>query len=374
MARRGNNEGSIYRQQNGLWRAAVSIGVGKRKYLSGQTRQEVAKKLTDVLKAKQDSTPIPSGRLTFARYAIDWLSSVRLARRPKTYESYESSLRIHIVPQLGHIQLNKLTPSDLERLYTSLTNNGAAPKSVRNYHACIHSMLDKAVRQGLLIRNVAGLVDLPRKVHRDLPMISYQQTQAFIRACRNYRLESLFILAITTGPRQGELLGLTWDNVDLETGEINIRQALQKIEGQPTLVEPKTSRSKRTVALTDIAVGSLRRHHVAQIKERMYLGAAWNNKFNLVFTTPTGTPLDKDNIRKRVLPPIYRAAELSTKLTFHDLRHIAASPVLGKGVSIPTVSDMVGHADAATTLRVYAHAIPGAQREAAIALNRALAE
>ena len=106
----------------------------------------------------------------------------------------------------------------------------------------------------------------------------------------------------------------------------------------------------------------------------MYLGAAWNNKFNLVFTTPTGTPLDKDNIRKRVLPPIYRAAELSTKLTFHDLRHIAASLVLGKGVSIPTVSDMLGHADAATTLRVYAHAIPGAQREAAIALNRALAE
>ena len=127
------------------------------------------------------------------------------------------------------------------------------------------------------------------------------------------------------------------------------------------------------MALTDLCVESLRRHRAYQIREAMYLGAAWNNNLNLVFTTPIGTPLDKDNVTKRELPPVLKAAGISTKVRFHDLRHIAASLALAQGVPIPDVSQMLGHADAATTLRVYAHAIPGAQRNVAQALQRALA-
>jgi integrase len=233
-------------------------------------------------------------------------------------------------------------------------------------------MLEKAVRQNALVRNVASLADLPRRVRRDLPMITIQQAQAFLEVVREHRLEALFVLAITTAARQGELLGLTWDTVHMDSGLIDISWALQKVDGRVELVEPKTSSSVRSIALTDLAIAALRRHSARQIRESMYLGSAWNNDLNLVFTTPVGTPLDKDNVRKRELPPLLRAAGLSTQLTFHDLRHIAASLALGNGVSIPTVSEMLGHADAATTLRVYAHAIPGAQREAARTLDRIL--
>ncbi len=233
-------------------------------------------------------------------------------------------------------------------------------------------MLEKAVRQNDLVRNVAGLVDLPRRVRRDPPMITPLEAQAFLKASREHRLEALFILAITTAARQGELLGLTWDSVDLEAETLNIRRALQKVEGKVGLVEPKTPSSLRTVALPELAVAALRRHHARQIREKMFLGRAWDNELNLVFTTPLGTPLDKDNVRKRELPPIYKAAGLPPELTFHDLRHIAASLALGNGVSITTVSEMLGHADPSTTLRVYAHAIPGAQREAARIFDKLL--
>lgn len=375
MAKRGNNEGSIYkREEDGLWRGAISIKGGKRKYVSGRTRQEVAKKLTVVLKANQDSVPVPSDLLTVASYAKDWLLSVKLSIRHKTYESYESTLRVHVIPHLGHIRLSKLTPGDLERMYAMLTEKGAAPKSVRIYHGVIHSMLEKAVKQNVLVRNVASLADLPRKVRRDLPMITPQQAQAFLHATREHRLEGLFVLAITSAARQGELLGLTWDCVDLDAGLIDVRKALQKVEGKRVLVEPKTPSSVRTIALTELAKAALGRHRERQIRERMYVGAAWLNELNLVFTTPVGTPLDKDNVRKRELPQLYKAAGLPPELTFHDLRHIAASLALGSGVSIPTVSEMLGHTDPSTTLRVYAHAIPGAQREAARALDKVLGQ
>ena len=139
------------------------------------------------------------------------------------------------------------------------------------------------------------------------------------------------------------------------------------------LVEPKTSSSVRSIALTEIAIAALWRHKANQIREKMYLGQAWANELNLVFTTTAVAPLDKDNVRKQELPPLYRAAGISTKLTFHDLRHIAASLLLGDGVPIPTMSDMLGHTDSTTTLRVYAHAIPGVERQAAHALDKLLA-
>ena len=377
MAKRGNNEGSIYKRKDGRWTGAVTIGGGRaslqRKQFYGQTRQEVARKLTEALKATKDSVPLPLDRLTVGGFARDWLESVLPSIRPKTYESYEATVRVHIIPRFGHIRLAKLTPTDLERFYANLISNGAAPKSVRNYHACIHAMLEKAVRQNVLVRNVASLADLPRRIRRDLPMITPQQVQAFLRATNEHRLEALFVLAITTGARQGELLGLRWDHVDLDEGIIDIRWALQKVQGKVHLVEPKTSSSVRSVALTELAVAALRRRRMQQIKDKVYVGQGWANEMNLVFTTPLGTPLDKDNVRKRELPPLLKAGGLPTELRFHDLRHIAASLSLGNGVSITTVSQMLGHSDAATTLRVYAHAIPGAQREAAKTLNILLA-
>ena len=357
--------------------AAVTVDDGRRaqhrKYLYGRTRDEAAKKLTEALKAVQDSLPLPSERTTVSGFAKDWLESIRPNIRPKTRESYGSTLRVHVVPRVGHIRLAKLTPLHLQRLYADLIGEGISPTSVHVYHRCVHTMLERAVRLGLVTRNVAQLVDPPRQVRRELPMVTPEQARTFLEVARGHRMEGLFVLAITTGARQGELLGLTWDNVDLDQGEIEIRRALQKVDGEFVLVEPKTNKSIRTVALTRMAVDSLRRHKVRQAEESLRLGLTWHNSFNLVFCTSVGTPLDKTNVTKRQLRPLLKRASLPARLRFHDLRHIAASLALGQGIPIPVVSEMLGHTDSATTLRVYAHAIPGAQRQVADAFEAILA-
>ena len=204
-------------------------------------------------------------------------------------------------------------------------------------------------------------------------IVTPEQARTFIEEVRGHHLEALFVLAITTGARQGELLGLTWENVELDQGEIEIRRALQKVDGEFALVEPKTRMSVRSLALTRMAIDSLRRHKVRQAEEALRLGPAWHNGFNLVFCTSVGTQLDKTNVTKRQLRPLFKRANFSPRLCFRDLRHIAASLALGQGTPIPVVSEMLGHTDSATTLRVYAHAIPGAQRQAADALEAILA-
>ena len=203
-------------------------------------------------------------------------------------------------------------------------------------------------------------------------MFTPQQAKDFLAVAREHRLEALFALAITTGAREGELFGLTWDRVDLEAGEIEIREALQRIDGSFHLVEPKSPHSQHRIALTGIAVDALHRHRVRQAEESLSIGPAWVNEYNLVFTTGLGTPLDKTNVLKRQLRPLLEMANLPP-IHFHALRHIAGSLALGEGVPVTVVSEMLGHANVAITLRIYAHAIPGAQREAAKALQNLLA-
>ena len=203
-------------------------------------------------------------------------------------------------------------------------------------------------------------------------MFTPEQTRDFLAAAKGHRLEALFALAITTGARQGELFGLTWDRVDFDAGEIEIRRTLQKVDGSFELAEPKTPRSKRRIALTGVAVEALRRHRVRQAEESLAIGAAWDKKFDLVFTTPIGTPLDKTNVLRRQLHPLLTKAGLP-RIRFHDQRHIAGSLALGAGVPLPVVSEMLGHANVAITLRIYAHAVPGAQRDAARVMQSLLA-
>ena len=198
-------------------------------------------------------------------------------------------------------------------------------------------------------------------------MFTQMQAKDFLAAAKGHRLEALFALAITTGARQAELLGLTWDRVNLE-----IREALQRIEGSFQLVEPKSPHSERRLALTPIAVDALRRHKVRQAEEALRVGPAWVNEFNLVFTTTVGTSLDRTNVLRRQLRPLLQTAQLPP-IHFHALRHIANSLALGEGVPVAVVSQMLGHANPAITLGIYAHAIPGAQREAARAIQNLLA-
>jgi integrase len=316
---------------------------------------------------------LPSDRVTVADFAAQWLKAIRSTIRPRTEEIYESMVRVHVVPRIGRIRLARLSAPDLQRLYADAAAAGLSPKSVRHVHVLMHNMLEKAVRWDLVIRNVADLVEAPRVPHRDLVVIDGAQARAFLAACRSHRLEALFVLAITTGARSGELLALPWDQVDLGAGTITIRRSLQELDGKFALTEPKTNRSRRTIAIPPVAVEALRRHHIRQLEESLRLGPAWRNEWNLVFTNQAGAPVDRHNLLPRDFRPLLARAGLPVSLRFHDLRHIAASLALGQGMPIPAVSEMLGHADAAITLRVYAHAVPGVQRQVAQAMQAILA-
>ena len=206
MSRRGQNEGSVYRRKDGRWVAQVTVdgGMQGRKYIYGKTREAVAKKLTVALKAVQDDVPLPSGRTTVASFGNAWLKSIRPSIKPKTYEGYESTLRVHVLPAFGHLPISKLAPTHLEGLYADLIDRGLSPSTVATYHSRIHTMLAKAVRMGVLVRNVSELVDVPRSSRKELPMFTPQQAKDFLAVAREHRLDALFALAITTGAREGE--------------------------------------------------------------------------------------------------------------------------------------------------------------------------
>ena len=233
----------------------------------------------------------------------------------------------------------------------------------------VHLMLEKAVRWGSVGRNVAHLTDPPRATRRDLPMLTAEQAGRLLTVAHDHRLEAMFVLALTTGARMSELLGLTWPAIDLERGSMTIRATLQRIEREPQLVETKTSGSRRTIMLAPMAIAALRRHRTRQMEEALNVGPGWKNNLSLCFTGRLGEPLKRHSVLRREFRPLARAAEYPSSLTFHDLRHIAASLALSQNVPWTLVSEMLGHANVSTTMNVYAHTVPGTQGQMAAAME-----
>ena len=201
MTRRANNEGSIYKRRDGRWAASISLDHGRRKYLYGKTRQEVGRKLTAALKARQDGLPIAGERQTVRQYLEGWLESACPSLRPRTWSRYEQYLRLHAIPEIGRLSLAKLGPQHLQRLYASRLEAGLSPTSVAHLHAVLHRALGQAARWGLVARNVAGLVTRPRIKRQEMATLSPEQARAFVETAQGDRLGALYVLALTTGMR-----------------------------------------------------------------------------------------------------------------------------------------------------------------------------
>jgi len=368
--RRANNEGSIYKRRDGRWAASISLDHGKRKYLYGKTRQEVGRKLTVTLKARQDGLPIPGERQTVGQYLEKWLESARPSLRPRTWLRYEQLVRLHAVPHIGKVALARLSPDHLQRLYANRLEAGQSPASVVQLHAVLRRALNQATRWGLVARNVARLVTPPRIKRQEMATLSPEQARAFLGAARGDRLEALYVLALSTGMRQGELLALRWRDVDLEAGRLQVKATLQRTPEGFVFAEPKTARSRRQIALAGTAVEALRRHRVNQAEERLKLGAAWEND-DLVFTNEAGQPLDGTRVSSGSFRRLLEEAGLP-RIRFHDLRHTAATLMLGRGVHPKVASEMLGHAQVSITLDLYSHVSPTMQTEAAAALDAIL--
>ncbi len=370
MSKRANGEGSIYKRADGRWAASVSLDRGRRTAFYGKTRQDVARKLAAALKTRQDGLPLVAERQTVARYLEGWLEAVRPSLRPRTWERYRQYVRIHAVPVIGAVPVSRLSPQHLQRLYADRLEAGLSSTSVAHLHAVLHRALGQAARWGQVARNVADLVTRPRIARREPQALSPDQARALLEAARDDRLEALYVLALSTGMRQGEILALKWQDLDLDGAHLQVRATLQRTREGFDFCEPKTARSRRQVALTNKAVSALRRHRARQLEERL-LCPYWQDP-DLVFASEVGTPIEATNLIRRSFHPLLARAGLP-RIRFHDLRHTAATLLLGQNVNVKIVSEMLGHSQIAVTLDLYSHVTPTMQRQATEALDAVLA-
>jgi integrase len=371
--RRGNSEGSIYRRKDGRWVAQVSgvAGTG-RVFRYGKTRAEAAAKLTTALKSVQDGLPIPGERQTVDKYLESWLEeSAKPSIRPMTYVSYASLIRLHVIPELGGVPLAKLTPQHVQALMNRKLAAGLSPRRVAMIRGVLRTALNQALRWGLVSRNVATLVSPPRAVRFEVRPLEPEQARLFLKAVRGDPLEPLYTVALAVGLRQGEALGLRWEDVDLDAGTLHIRHGLQRIEGKLRLVEPKSARARRTIVMPALVTESLRAHRVRQTEQRLLAGAEWEEG-DFVFSTAVGRPLTDSTVTHMFQRHLARAG--LPRQRFHDLRHACASLLLAQGVSPRVVMELLGHSQITLTLNTYSHVMPGLQAEAAARMDGLLSQ
>jgi len=321
----------------------------------------------------EDGVPPPSRSPQLEQFLERWLAAVQPSLRPSTYRSYQDAVRLHISPQIGRVTLEKLTVDHVGALVRhKQAEQRLSPTTVRYILMVLRNALGKAVRWGVVGRNVATLVDAPRLQPRDVRVLSPDETKRLIEAARGDPMEALFVLAVSTGLRQGEALGLRWDRVDFERRQLRIDKSLQRIPGRGfVLADTKTRRGRRSILVPIITAEALRRHRSAQADLRRAAGREWTEG-DFVFTSSTGRPLDARNVQ-RTFARILRKARLP-QMRFHDLRHSCASLLLTQGVSPRVVMETLGHSRISVTMDTYTHVMPSLMRDAADAMDRSLSE
>lgn len=271
------------------------------------------------------------------------------------------------MPNIGSIRLTRLGPQHLQELYAKKLAEGLSPTTVRHLHAVLHHALSQALRWGLLIRNVAQVVSPPRYRVPEFRSLTPDQARQFLENVKDDCLEALYVLALTSGMRQGELLALCWRDVDLEQGAIHVRATLQR---NGAVAEPKTRKGRRQIDLTPIAMDAFRRHRVRQWQEEVTAGPTWMG-LDLVFCNVVGGHLNPSNLRNRSFAPLLKRAGLPP-MRFHDLRHSAATLLLSLATNPKVVQELLGHSQIGITMDVYSHVLPTLQQEAMANLNRLL--
>ncbi|HEY7063768.1 MAG TPA: tyrosine-type recombinase/integrase [Chloroflexota bacterium] len=349
--------------------ARLTLASGKRKCFYGKLRQDVQRQLVAALRDQQQGVPIVGGRQTLAQFLEHWLIDVvKPAVRPRTYEAYHLNVR-RLVPLIGRERLVGLTPAKIQAAYGTLLETGSSRsakglsrRSVEQAHVVLHTALRYAVRSRVLAYNPADAVLAPRPDRQEMETLSVEQVQQLFDNTADDRWHALWVLLGTTGLRHGEATGLKWEDLDLTTGQLTVRRSLQRQRGNGlVMVEPKTTRSRRTIHLTAAALAALRRHRVQQAEARLAAGPAWQER-GLVFCTYAGGPLDPARINEAFHRALDRAGLPRRRV--HDLRHSVASVLLALGVPVHDVSAILGHCQAAVTLNVYAHVTARGQAEA----------
>ena len=357
------------RKRGNAWAVVVDTGrdeEGRRrqKWHSGfRTKREASEALTEILGQVSKGQYVAPSKLTVRQFLEDeWLPAVRASLRPLTFDSYAGNVRNHIVPRLGSVPLQQLTPPMFNSMYSELGST-LSPRTIRYIHAILRRALADAVRWNRLGRSPADGADPPslRGAGRaSMRTWSGAELGQFVESVRGDRLFACWRFLAMTGCRRGEALGLRWRDLDLKRGRATI---VQTVVGSRAVSEPKTTRGRRTLALDPGTVAALREHRRAGSEEQPALGYA-NGANDLVFCREDGTPIWPRSLSRSFASHV--AAAGLPKIRLHDLRHTHATLALQAGVHPKVVQERLGHATISITLDVYSHVIPAMHEDAAL--------
>ncbi len=378
----------IRRRGRSSWEVAVELGrdplTGRRRRLSQTvrgTQRDAERVRVQLLHQIATGLDLEPTRLTVGAYLKLWLETIRPNLGPTTYCRYEGIVRLQVLPGLAALLLAKLRPLHIQGLYSRLRESGRAdgkgglsPRTLLHVHRVLYGALGTAVRWQIIPRNVCQAVEAPKARWAEMRTLSREDTRRLLDAA--HEEESAYgdavIMAVHTGLRLGELLGLRWEDVDLERGALTVRRTLQYLSGEGlTSKDTKTARARRTIPLGPTAVETLRRLRRRQLEERLAQGSAYCDR-GIVFADALGRPLSPYRVSQR-FPTLVKRLGL-VPLRFHDLRHTHASLLLARGVHPKIVSERLGHASIAITLDTYSHVLPNLQEEAARDLDAWLAD
>lgn len=340
MGMRGHGEGSIYRRKDGRWAASITLENHRRKTYYSKTRKEVQEKLNAALHEQKQGTLATGKQQTLAQYLQHWLEEVHKPTiRLSSYDKYRKLLGRHILPELGHLQVQKLGAQQVQALYSRKLKGDLSPSTIHVIHAILHKALENAVRWGLVARNVCDLVSPPHLEHHEIQPLTIKQAKQLLGHARGHRLEVLLTLAITTGMRRGEFIGLHWNDINFEEKSLSIHRTVDRISGHGYVEsEPKTKRSRRRIMLPSFVVLALQEQRTRQAEVRLKAGETWQEN-DLVFSNNHGGFLHPTHmyvafqklLKDAGLPP----------MRFHDLRHSAATILVAMGINIKIVQELL---------------------------------
>lgn len=372
MARKRNDagNGSIRQRSNGTWEGRYTAGYtedGKQNQRSvyGATKKEVRQKLNQILNDLQEGTYVTPTAMTLGEWLDIWLKEYKINVRQETWASYEQHIRVHLKPSLGKTRLNKLAPHQIQQTYNALMKErNLSPKTIKNIHGALHGALEQAKVNGYLRINPSDGVVLPKNEKPPLKTMDSSDVVDFLEAIQGDPYEYPLFVALFTGLRQGELMGLTWDCVDFDKGTLLINKQHNRAKGEKTFHFSNLKNSKvRSLTVATEVLNVLRRQQSRQEGWKVAAGTLWDNPENLVFTTETGRFINNKTLYmnfKRIVTQLGMP-----ELRFHDLRHTFSVNSLQAGDDIKTVQENLGHSTASFTLATYAHATQGMKRESA---------
>lgn len=382
--KRGQGEGTISKRSNGTWCGRITIGKDengkqKRKAFYGKTKVEVQKKMISAQNDLNNGVYTEPSNFTVEQWLDIWLAEYKKNFvKPTSYTTYRTRINTHIKPAIGKYKLKDLRIDLIQKMINNLKMAGLAPETIKGVYNTAHSALEQAVTNGIIPKNVASKVLIPKSEKKEIKIFSLKEQVSFIEVAKTLYMGELFMFSLGTGMRIGEILALTWDDINFDEHILKVRKTLNitkdhddpESKWQKTFGAPKTETSTRTIPLLPNVEILLKEIKRKQNEQRIKCGSSYENN-NLVFTTGLGKPLDPRNMQRK-FTSILKKADIQQNMHIHCLRHTFASRGLENGIELKVMQELLGHSSIKMTADLYTHVLLDKKKSAMAKLQDTL--